>query len=26
LSLGKNILKDLYGEASPDYQYFDRQL
>lgn len=26
LTLAKNILRDLYGEACPDYQYFDRQL
>lgn len=26
LSLGKNILRDLFGENSPDYQYFDRYI
>jgi len=25
LTLAKNILKDLFGEQCPDYQYFDRQ-
>jgi hypothetical protein len=25
LSLAKTILKDLFGEECPDYQYFDRQ-
>jgi tetratricopeptide (TPR) repeat protein len=25
LSLAKSILKDLFGEQCPDYQYFDRQ-
>lgn len=26
LTLGKKILKDLYGEECPDYQYFNQQL
>jgi len=26
LSLAKSILKDLFGEECPDYQYFDRQM
>lgn len=26
LNLGKKILKDLYGEDCPDYQYFNQQL
>ena len=26
LTLAKSILKDLFGEDCPDYQYFDRQM